>query len=211
MNSRKELLKKSRLYLILDKRVSGNMPLSNLANRIFPLGVDIIQFRDKESKKEDILRNALLLHKLLLKSKVLFIINDYLDVAKIVGSDGLHLGQHDASVGLARRILGKDKIIGISCHNLKQALQAQKEGADYIGFGPLFPTPTKPEYKAIGLNSIRHLKKRIKIPFFAIGNINKDNLSEVTLAGAGRVAVCRASLKADNIAESAKYFSNGLQ
>ncbi len=210
MNSKKELLKKSRLYLILDKKVFVNKSSSGLVNKACPAGVDIIQLRDKESKREDILKDALFLHKLLLKRKVLFIVNDYPDIAKITDSDGVHLGQHDTSIGVARRILGKDKIIGVSCHNLKQAIQAQELGADYIGFGPLFPTPTKPEYPAIGLNPVRYLKKKIKIPVFAIGNINQDNLSAVALAGARRVAVCRAILEAENMTHAVKYFAKML-
>lgn len=211
MNSRKKLLRKSRLYLILDKKTFADMPFPVLVNKTCRAGVNIIQFRDKESKKEEILRDALLLHKLLLGRKALFIINDYLDIAKIVDSDGVHLGQDDTSIELARRILGKDKIIGISCHNLKQALQAQKKGADYIGFGPIFSTPTKPEYGKIGLDSIGCLKKKIRIPIFAIGGINKDNLAGVISAGVRRAAICRGILKSVNIAQSAEYFSRALR
>jgi thiamine-phosphate pyrophosphorylase len=157
-------------------------------------GADIIQYRDKESKKEDILKNAFLLQKSLLNTKCVFIINDYLDVAKIVNSDGIHLGQDDVSIEIARKVLGRDKIIGISCHNLKQAFAAQKRGADYIAIGPVFATSLKPEYKPIGLNLIKELKAKIKIPFFAVGGINQSNINEVRAFGAERVAVCRAIL-----------------
>jgi len=191
-NSRKTLLKESRLYAIIDKKVSGQHSIFNIVSKIKSSGVDIIQFRDKESKKEDILRNAFLIHKLLLNTKKLFIINDYLDVAKLVDSDGLHLGQADTSIEIARRVLGKDKIIGISCHSLKQALQAQSRGADYISIGPIFATPTKPEYKPIGLNPIKALKGKIKIPFFVIGDITLNNINRILSAGAERIAVCRA-------------------
>lgn len=208
--SRKTLLKESRLYAIIDKKVSAQHSIFNIVGKIKGSGVDIIQFRDKESKKEDILRDAFLIHKLLLNTKKLFIINDYLDVAKIVDSDGLHLGQADTPIEIARRILGKDKIIGISCHNLKQALQAQSKGADYIGIGPIFSTATKPEYEPTGLNLIKALKDKIKIPFFVIGDINLNNINRILSAGAERIAVCRAILKAKDISLAIKDFSRIL-
>jgi len=211
MNSRKTLLKESRLYLIIDKKISGQNSIFDIVSRLSGSGTDIIQFRDKGSKKEDILRNAFLIRRLLLKSKNLFIINDYLDIAKLVDSDGVHLGQCDTPIEIARRILGKDKIIGISCHNLKQALQAQTKGADYIGIGPIFATPTKPKYEPIGLDLIKVLKKKIKIPFFVIGDVNLNNINRVLSAGAERVAVCRAILQAKNMSSAIRDFSRLLR
>ena len=162
-------------------------------------GADLVQLRDKLSGKETILRDAFLLQKTFLNTDTLFIVNDYLDIAKITDCDGLHLGQSDVTIEIARRVLGKDKIIGISCHNLKQALDAQGKGADYIGFGPIFPTSTKPEGKAIGLGLIKQLKQKLRIPFFIIGNINPGNINDSKAAGATRAAVCSAVLKARNI------------
>jgi thiamine-phosphate pyrophosphorylase len=211
MKSKRRLLKESRLYLIVDKKISGRRPISDIVDKIKYCGIDLIQLRDKESKKEDILKEAFILQKLLLHTKTLFIVNDYLDVAKIVGSDGLHLGQLDTSIELARGILGPDKIIGVSCHNLKQALAAQKRGADYIGLGPIFPTPTKPEIKkGIGLSLIKELRAKIKIPFFVIGNVNPNSIDKILLFGAKRLAICRAILQAKDISLAAKYFYNKL-
>jgi len=161
-------------------------------------GVGIIQLRDKVSDKSHVLSLASKLARCLSKTKTLFIINDYVDIAFLSGADGVHLGQQDLPLKQARKVLGRDKIIGISCHNLCQALKAQKEGADYIGIGPIYPTATKPEYRAIGLRVLRQLKHQIKIPYFAIGNIHEGNIKEITAAGARRIAVCRAILKADN-------------
>lgn len=198
MNLKKRLLKKSRLYVIIDSKAA--------VNKIKHSGADIIQLRCKDSRKEDTLRAALSLHKSLLKSKTLFIINDFLDIAKIACCDGIHLGQDDASIETARRILGPDKIIGQSCHSLKQAQKAQCLGADYISVGPVFPTPTKPEYKAVGLSLLEEIRGKIKIPFFAIGGINEENLSRVMSAGAKRIAVYRAIAKAGNIKLAAQRF-----
>jgi thiamine-phosphate pyrophosphorylase len=210
MKAKKNLLKKSRLYIILDKNIS-HRDIPDTIARIKGSGVDIIQLRDKESKKEAILKDAFLLRRTLLNAKTLFIINDYLDVAKIVDSDGLHLGQQDSSLKIARKILGQDKIIGVSCHNLKQALQAQKEGADYLGVGPIFPTSTKPQTtKPIGLSLIKELKKKIKIPFFVIGGINQDNINKVLSSGIGRVAMCSAIFRTKDISSRIRYFSKIL-
>jgi len=192
MKLRKRLLKKSLLYVILDKEICGlqfRLISESLAKN---LGLGIIQLRDKLSSKKSILREALLLQRLFFNTKTLFIVNDYLEIAKIVDCDGVHLGQDDTPIEIARKVLGRDKIIGISCHNLKQALRAQKYGADYIGIGPVFTTPAKPEYKAIGLNLIKKLNDKIKIPFFLIGGINLNNTNRVLSAGAKRIAVCRA-------------------
>lgn len=189
MKSRKVLLKRSLLYLILDKP-----RLTKLSSDV----VGIIQLRDKVSGKSHVLSSAVKLARLLSKSKTLFIVNDHIDVAILSGSDGVHLGQDDLPLKQARKLLGKNKIIGISCHSLLQALKAQKEGADYIGIGPIYSTATKPEYKAIGLRVLRQLRGKIKIPYFAIGSINESNIKEITAAGARRIAVCRAILKADD-------------
>jgi len=211
MKPKKDLLRKQRLYLIVDKKIFYNRNIPAMVARIKGYGAGIIQFRDKQSNKESIVKEALLLRKALSNTDTLFIVNDYLDVAKILNCDGLHLGQEDSSLGIARKILGPDKIIGVSCHNLKQALKAQKEGADYIGFGPVFPTTTKPRIKkTTGLNLIKKLKKKMKIPFFAIGGINKSNINEVLSSGTDKVAICSAILKAKNIPSEIKYFSNIL-
>jgi len=160
--------------------------------------INLIQLRDKKSAKADLLNLASELAGKLNPAKTLFIVNDYVDLAVACGADGVHLGQEDLSLKQARKILGKNRIIGISCHNLSQALKAQNEGADYIGIGPIYATATKPEYKPIGLRVLGELKNKIKIPYFAIGNIQPGNLKEVIGSGAKRVAVCRAILKAAN-------------
>lgn len=204
MNLKKKLLKESRLYVIVDKEVSGHRPIFNIVSKIIDSGADIIQLRDKASKKESLLKEAYKLRRLLINTKTIFIINDHVDIAKIVDSNGIHLGQNDLALGIARRLLGKDKIIGKSCHNLKQAIEAQKSGADYISIGPIFSTPTKPEYKAIGLDLIKKLKEAIHIPFFVIGGINESNINDILSLGLKRVAVCRAVCQAKNISLAAK-------
>lgn len=168
MKSKKELLKDSSLYLIIDKKFCARRSPVDIATAAADSGADIIQLRDKESSKEVILKSAFTIRKSLSAKKTIFIINDDIDVAKITDSDGLHLGQDDFSLPIARRILGKDKIIGISCSNLAQARLAQKQGADYIGVGPIFRSPLKPHAKSLGLSLIQEMKKFIRIPFFVL-------------------------------------------
>lgn len=211
MSLKKRWLEKSYLYVIADKKISAKLSILDIVNKIKHQGINIIQYRDKESRKEAILSNAFCLKKLLADTKILFIINDYLDVAKIVDSDGIHLGQDDIPIEIARKALGKDKIIGISCHSVEQAKEAEKRGADYIGLGPIFPTSQKPEYKPVGLDLIKEIKAKIKIPFFVIGDINQHNIDEVISAGARRVAICRAIIKAEDISLAARKFSKILK
>ncbi len=211
MKSRKNLLARSRLYLILNSPSKSRRSLENIRSDFFHRGVDIIQLRDKVSAKSDVLNFALSLSKYLAGSKTLFIVNDYVDVALSSKADGVHLGQADTSINKARKILGKGKIIGISCHSLPQALKAQKEGADYIGIGPVYTTPTKPEYKAIGLKTLARLKDKIKIPYFAIGGIDRGNVKDIVASGASRIAVCRAILKAKDPGQAARQLNKILR
>ncbi|MFA5275779.1 MAG: thiamine phosphate synthase [Candidatus Omnitrophota bacterium] len=201
MKLKKKLLKKSRLYLILDKKTCQNKALTLIAAKIKDSKVDIIQFRAKDENKNKLLNEAIKLNRIFKNSGKIFIINDYPEIAKIVDSDGVHLGQDDLAVKKARKLLGKDKIIGVSCHSLKQAKIAQSQGADYIGIGPVFATKTKPDYRPIGLNGLKELDGKIKIPYFAIGDIKETNIESVAAQGAKRAAVCRAILERNNFKE----------
>lgn len=194
MKSKKRQLEKSLVYTVLNP---GHSP--NEIKKLISLGVGIIQLRDKNKNRQEVLKEAVRIKKHLTSKKVLFIINDYLEIARISDVDGLHLGQNDMPIEAARKILGRDKIIGISCHSLKQAKDAQKRGADYIGIGPVFKTPTKPNTKPIGLGIIKEIAQIIKIPFFAIGGINKTNVAELARNGARKVAVVRAAFQAAEI------------
>ena len=205
MDWKKRLLKKSRLYIIIDKEAAGKTPLTAIARAIKP-GVSIVQYRDKNSRKREILKNAYWLSKLLRQKRTLFIINDYIDVAKITASDGLHIGQGDLSIETARRILGKDKIIGVSCHSLNQAKDAQARGADYLGIGPVFSTPIKPGHRPISPRELKKIRDNISIPFFAVGGINRGNCRSVIAAGAKRIAVCRDICQGKSPADRIREF-----
>lgn len=209
MRSRKKLLKQSRLYLLIDKKIV-NAPVLGMARKLAQSGADIIQLRDKGSFLGEFLREAFVLSKALKKTQTLFIVNDHLDVAFLSDSDGLHLGQSDIPVKEARRLLGRDKIIGVSCSNLKEALKAQRDGADYIAVGPIFKTVLKPKVKAVGLSWAGGLK-RIRVPVFAIGDIKPDNLEKLISLGINRIALCRGILQAKDMVKATKYFAKELR
>jgi len=141
----------------------------------------------------------------------MLIINDYLEVAKIIDSDGVHLGQEDASPEIARAVLGADRIIGVSCHNLTQASIALAQGADYLGIGPIFSTSTKPHVKPVGADLIRRVNAQVGIPFFAIGGINAANLDALKAQGAKRVAVCAAVCRAKDTNKALNNLQKKLQ
>lgn len=166
-------------------------------------GIGIIQYRDKSQDIRGFYQNALGLKKII-ADKALFIINDRADIARLVDSDGLHLGQDDLPIEAARRIIGRSKIIGKSCHSLKQAILAQEEGADYISIGPIFATPTKPDYPAVGLSLLESALEKIKIPITAIGGIDKTNIERVKDTGASIIAVVRAICQANDIPKAVK-------
>lgn len=173
-------------------------------------GVQIIQLREKTASAKEFIELGKKVKELCALYDALFIINDRVDIAHIVGADGVHLGQDDIDIDSARHLLGKDTIIGLSTHAPEQAEKAIASGADYIGVGPVFETPTKPGRKSVGLEYVNWASKNVNIPWFAIGGINQENVSEVLNAGASRIAVVRAIINAENPEISANYFSNAF-
>ena len=165
-------------------------------------GVEIVQLRAKEMTDNKILALARRIRAITKKAGVFFIINDRIDIALAADVDGVHLGQDDLPIKEAKQLL-EDKIIGISTHSVSEALKAQKEGADYIGLGPIFYTETKIR-QALGIKIITRVRRAIKIPIVAIGVINKDNAQEVLKAGADCVAVISAICNAKNVAKAAR-------
>ncbi|NQU18307.1 MAG: thiamine phosphate synthase [Candidatus Saganbacteria bacterium] len=167
-------------------------------------GIKIVQLRDKFASKKRYLKLAEKIRKITRKAGVTFIVNDSVQVAKKVNADGVHLGQKDGNPKQARKILGEDKLIGVSIHNLSEALRAEREGADYIALGNIFETESKPGKKGVGVRVLGIVRKKVKIPIVAIGGINKDNLHQIKDAGVRRVAVIRAVLKAKNIKKTVR-------
>lgn len=188
-----------KLYVIIDRKSSGGRDLAYLAQEAISGGADIIQLRDKDTSASEILKVGRVIRDLTHKKKIPFIINDRVDIAVALDADGVHLGQDDLPIEAARSMMGSEKLIGLSTHSLPQALDAEKKGADYIGVGPIFSTPTKPDYRAVGIDLIREIRDKIKIPFVVIGGIDESNIDEVIAAGARRVAVVRAVCGAKDV------------
>ena len=197
------MLLNSQLYLILDKDSCYQGKIINVFRQICKTGIDLVQLRENKAWDCNFLRDAETIRRLCKKQQIAFLVNNRLDIAKMTDADGLHLGQTDLPLNAARRILGKNKIIGISCHNLVQALEAEAQGADYISIGPVFCTKTKPDLKPINSELITVINQKIKIPFFAIGGINHSNIKKVISYGARRVALCRAICHARNAKKAA--------
>jgi len=138
---------------------------------------------------------------------VLFIMNDYLDLALAAGADGLHLGQRDLPIKVARKLLPIDKILGCSTTTVDQAIAAESDGADYIAVGSIYPTSFKEAAKVVGLERLRQIRQAVSLPLIAIGGITEDNVAEVLAAGADSVAVLGAILQAEDIEEAARQIT----
>ncbi|MEM1368141.1 MAG: thiamine phosphate synthase [Cyanobacteria bacterium P01_H01_bin.15] len=160
-------------------------------------GLKLVQYRDKDANDEDRYPRAQALRALCQQYGALFLVNDRVDLAIAVGADGVHLGQQDLPIAVTRRLLGPDKIIGRSTTNSEEMSKAIAEGADYIGVGPVYATPTK-EKKPAGLEYVRYAQQNASVPWYAIGGIDGKRLPEVQAAGAKGVAVVRAIMQADS-------------
>ena len=193
-----------RLYVIVDPAASEGRDLAEVAAAAIRGGADAIQLRDKAASARRLLAHAERLLPLARMAGIPLVINDRADIARAIGADGVHLGQDDLPIKDARGILGPARLIGKSTHSLEQALAAQAEGVDYIGFGPIFPTPTKPDYPSLGTSLIRQVTTRIQLPVICIGGIDGAALEQAIDAGARCVAVVRAVCSAPDPESSAR-------
>lgn len=203
---RQQKLWRSRLYLV----TSPHDNLFGIVEGALQGGLDIVQYRDKDADDRNRLVRAEKLKQLCQRYNALFIVNDRVDVALAVDADGVHLGQQDVSIAFARQLLGTDKIVGRSTTNPDELQKAIEDGADYIGVGPVYETPTKPGKAAAGFDYLRHAAEHAKIPWFAIGGINVDNLADVLSNQVDRVAIVRAIMEADNPTLVTQYFVSQL-
>ncbi|MBI1936074.1 thiamine phosphate synthase [Candidatus Woesearchaeota archaeon] len=194
------------LYFITDSRLTKKSVLEDVKAAI-RAGVKIVQYREKEAPAGKMIKEAAEIRKLCKENNVLFLINDRIDIALAVGADGVHFGQDGIPYNYARNMLGENKIIGMSAHSAEDALNNEEMGADYTSIGPIFHTITKKDAKfPIGLEPVRQLKDKLKIPFVAIGGINEENIGEVLEAGARNIAIISAIVAKDNVEERARHF-----
>jgi thiamine-phosphate pyrophosphorylase len=199
-----------RLYGIVDFNYVEGSDAAGTVKQMLEGGVDLIQLRGKGKSLDELVDLAAELHQLTTKSSTPLIVNDHAEIVGRVPVEGVHVGQDDDSIEVARRKAGRQILVGKSTHSLRQAIAAQREGADYIGFGPIFATPTKPDYAPIGLARIRQVHAEVSAPIFCIGGINIDNLQSVIDAGAKRVVMVSALLKAHSIVDYARCATDML-
>jgi thiamine-phosphate pyrophosphorylase len=191
-------------YFITDSNLSRAGNVSDV-KQAEACGVRVVQYRNKNAETLEMYKEALQLREICCNAA--FLINDRIDIAVAVDADGVHLGQSDMPYRAARKMLGPDKIIGITVHNLSEALEAQVLGADYLGVSPIFSTKTKADAgKAAGIVLIEEIRERVDIPLIAIGGINLANAPEVVRAGADGVCAISAVVAKENVSEEIRKF-----
>jgi thiamine-phosphate pyrophosphorylase len=177
------------IYGIVDLGYVKPDAVTEMTKKLVRGGIDLLQLRAKGVPTDEVRRIAQVMVAITQPAGVPFILNDYPQLLADVPAEGCHLGQEDGSIADARRVAGRPIIVGRSTHSIEQAITAEKDGADYIGYGPLFPTATKPDAVAVGLSGLRKLHAQVRIPIFCIGGIKENNLRKVTEAGAERVCI----------------------
>lgn len=188
------------IYALTDSRLSLGRPVEDVAAALLSAGVKILQYREKHLKAGDMLRQCRALRRLTREAGACFIINDHIDIAMLVDADGVHVGQEDLPVPEVRRLVGPDKIIGLSTHNPDQARAAMAAGADYIGVGPIFATQTKEDVCApVGFTYLDWVVAHTDMPFVAIGGIKRHNIADVARHGARCCALVSELVGAEDI------------
>ena len=191
---RDERLEKASLCLLATAEVSAGRDIRGVVERCIAAGAGMIQLREKNLDDRELLGIARGLREVCARAGALFVVNDRPDIAFLSHADGVHLGQDDLSVTQARRIAGEGILVGRSTHSLEQAREAAREGADYIGAGPVFETSTKDAGPLLGIEGLRGILAEASLPVFAIGGITSSNIDQVYGCGGGRAAVCSAVL-----------------
>ncbi|MDP2381419.1 MAG: thiamine phosphate synthase [Nitrospirota bacterium] len=197
----------NRLYIILDPSVCPGRPLVEVLTIAAEAGASLFQYRNKTASMKAAYAEALILRRAAAQAGVLFIVNDRCDLALAVDADGVHLGQGDLPLDMARKVMGPDKLIGISTHNTDQVIAARAGKPDYLGFGPIFKPGSKQDHDPlVGLEGLRTVRSSTALPVFAIGGIQVEQVQAVMQAGADGVAVISAILKATDVREAVRSF-----
>lgn len=191
------------IYVITDRGLSHGRSEAEVAKLAYEGGADIVQLRMKTEGGKEMLEQAKAIKELADKYAKFFIVNDRVDIAILSDADGVHLGQNDLPIQEARKLLGDDKLIGVSVRNVDQAIEAFEAGADYIGVGSIFQTSTKSDaLQSLGLDALFEIRNAVDIPIVAIGGINKGNIKDVIRSGADAAAVISAVVGQDDISRS---------
>ena len=207
---KRSLLDEIDFYLVTDSDLSKKGTLSDVEKAV-AAGCKIVQYREKNKSTKEMVDEAFQI-KNICADRVIFLVNDRIDVALAVDADGVHIGQDDMPIAVAREIIGEHKIIGLSTHELEQAIEAEESGADYIGLGPIFNTSTKKDAgDGIGFHLIKNVKDAINIPVVAIGGINKDNCMHVIEGGVDSLVAISAVVCSDDVEKETKDFIDKIR
>lgn len=209
MNAKKKSIHESSLYWVAGPR-DTELPFLEVLEASVRAGLDVFQLRDKTLSEDEIFPLAKQVAQMLSSTECLFIINDWPQLAVKVGADGAHVGQHDCSIDEARAILGKNRLLGLSTHSFEQATNDDVKKVDYIGYGPIFKTPTKVDYTPVGLNTIQKVLNSVSVPVFCIGGIDLDNIDSLLSQSVTRIAVVREIALSMNPHQDTKMIKNKL-
>lgn len=189
-----------RVYLITDRKEALGRPLAEVVKRAVQAGIRGVQLREKDLSGRELFCLAQELRNITVQSGARLLINDRADIAAAVGADGVHLTQESISPKHARRLLGPASLIGQSTHSVEEARKAEEEGADFVTFGPIFPTPSKLKYgPPLGTEALASVREKVRIPIFAIGGIKTHNIKDVLEAGAYGIAIISAVMGAEDV------------
>jgi len=192
------------LYVVTDSDLSKGRSDAEIARLAYEGGADVVQLRMKHADGGEMLSQAIAIREIAEDMCRIFIVNDRVDIAIASGADGVHLGQSDIPVEVARRLMGPDALIGCSVTTVEEAVKAVEDGADYIGVGSIFTTSTKPDAaQGLGLSPIYEIKQAVNVPVVAIGGINRGNIQDVIRAGADSAAVVSAVVAQDDVRAAA--------
>ena len=191
------------LYLVTDRSGMGDCEFESKIRSAVEGGCTMVQLREKNINSYLMYQRALSIKKITDEYHVPLIINDRLDIMLAVGADGVHLGRQDIPVKIARKLIGKDKIIGVSAHCIEEAEKAERDGADYLGVGAIFPTTTKKDIIITPVNVLREIKETVSVPVVAIGGINQNNIKTLKGSHVDGVAVISAIMKSKDPKSSA--------
>ena len=192
------------LYAVTDRTWLDNETLYEQVEKAIKGGVTFVQLREKNLDEESFLNEAITIQKLCRKYNIPFVINDNVEIARTINADGVHVGQSDMKATNARAVLGEDKILGVSVQTVEQALLGEKEGADYLGVGAVFPTGSKSDAEDVSFETLKEICSAVSIPVVAIGGIGADNISKLKNSGISGIAVISAIFAADDIESATK-------
>jgi thiamine-phosphate pyrophosphorylase len=199
------------LYLVTERSLLQNIELEQAVEEAILGGTTLVQLREKNISTMEFYKIAVNIKKITDKYNVPLIIDDRLDIALAVNAAGIHVGQSDMPCEIARKLVGKDKIIGVSAHTVEEALKAQKDGADYLGVGAVFPTGTKKDAVDVSMETLKEIVQKVSIPVVAIGGVNQDNVDKLADTGIDGISVISAIIGKKDVRKAAEELKEAVE